>query len=116
MTEIEPEIGQLRRYPFHYDDNPSKRKERPAVVALVCKDEGFAMLVKVTSHAPRENFPGELRLLDWEQEGLDHESTARCSKTRNAAIAEVASTPLIGYLSKRDLETVTAQLRMMGAL
>ena len=116
MTGSEPEVGQLRRFPYEFEDKPSKSKFRPVIVALVCKDEGFAMLVKVTSHAPRENFPGELRLLDWEQEGLDHESTVRCSKTRNAAIAEVASTPLIGYLSKRDLETVTAQLRMMGTL
>ena len=116
MTEAEPEIGQLRRYPYRYEDNQAKHKERPIVVALVCKDEGFAMLVKVTSHEPRKEFPGELRLADWKQEGLDGESTVRCSKTVNAAIADVAAAPLIGYLSKRDLDTVTAQLRMMGKL
>ena len=70
------------RLAFRYEDQPEKSKERPVVIGAVDKetDEVLLLAVKVTSHAPRPDCPGEVVLEDWQEAGLEKPSVARCSK------------------------------------
>ncbi len=68
--------------------------------------------VKVTSHAPRDWMPGEVRLLDWRESGLAKPSVARCSKVLEIQEADVKY--VIGHLTTRDRSAVTAGLRDVG--
>ena len=62
---------------FKYDDS-DEYKRRPAVIL---NDFNVAALVsKITSHAPRNNYPGEIQIKDLKSAGLKKSSTIRLSK------------------------------------
>ncbi len=99
---------------FEYEDMPGVSKERPVVVGRV--DEGLAcvLVVKVTGHGPRPEYPGEVRIEDWEEAGLGKPSTARCSKTMLVPSDAFASQIRYGRLSTRDELAVESALRELG--
>ena len=76
-----PKVFEVWRMSFRYEDQPGKSKERLVVVGAVSEQsaEIFLLAVKVTSQAPRTEFPGEVVLLDWQQAGLEKPSVVRCS-------------------------------------
>ena len=61
-----------------YEDEPSKGKVRPVLV--ISPEEVFALALKMTSHPPRQNFPGEYQIIRWAQAGLPKPTTVRISK------------------------------------
>ena len=99
---------------FEYEDVPGTYKERPVVVGAVSDDVAVVLLAKVTGHGPRLEFPGEVRLADWREAGLDKPSTVRCSKTVEVDIRDVEETRLVGRLSERDAESVRRGLYEAG--
>ncbi len=74
------------------------------------------MSVKVTSHPPRANFPGEVALLDWEEAGLTKPSTARCMHVARLPKSFFEGRFRYGKLSDRDAEAVDAALSQLGML
>ena len=78
----EPQLFEVWRMAFRYEDQPEISKERPVIIGAVNKetDEVLLLAVKVTSHAPRPDCPGEVVLEDWQEAGLEKPSVARCSK------------------------------------
>lgn len=107
---------EVRRVAFAYEDDPGKAKERPVIVAHVSQGEALVLVVKVTGHGPRPEFPGEVRLLDWEQAGLSKPSVARCSKTAAVPLSMLEAAPVYGRLSARDEEAVAAGLHEAGVV
>lgn len=62
-----------------YEDT-NQVKIRPVVIVKTIKGEQIVLALKVTSHPPREEYPGEYVLTEWRYAGLDRESTVRVSK------------------------------------
>ncbi len=116
MTMIEPRTWEVWQFAFAYDDAPEKTKLRPVIIAAKndSEVEVLVLSVKVTSHPPRENFPGEILLLDWKEAGLSKPSTARCSKHLLVPLAAFKDAYRYGRLSKRDETTVHDALKLMG--
>ncbi len=98
--------GQVRQVDFEYEEDPTMSKERPAVVALLREENDDVLLVKITSHGPRKESPGEVVIKDWKEAGLKHKSTARCSKTMIAKAKDIEGSELRGSLSEPDFEAV----------
>ena len=71
-NESIPALYEVWHIAFEYEDQPGVTKERP--VTIGANDEEFALVLvmKVTSHAPRPNYPGEAPLEDWKDAGLDN--------------------------------------------
>ena len=109
-----PASFQVRRLAFEYEERPGTFKERPVVIVLTTDNEALVLAVKITGHGPRPEYPGEVRLLDWRQEGLSKPSVARCSKVARVPIYLIASAPVLGSLSDRDADAVTAGLHEAG--
>lgn len=93
---------------FQFEDDPSRFKERPVVIAAknATDVEVLVLSVKVTSHPPRPGIPGEIPLLDWEDAGLTRPSTVRCSKYLLIPIAAFKAFYRYGRLSERDEKAV----------
>lgn len=106
MNEVE--LFQIRTARFYYEDMPGKSKRRPVVVLEIRDDEALVLMAKVTSREPRPDCPGEVRLIDWESEGLDRPSTVRCSKVAIVSVADLEEEPLVGKLSSVDAVRVAA--------
>ena len=102
---------------FRYEDQPGKSKERPVVVGAISEQsaEIFLLAVKVTSHAPRPEFPGEVALLDWQQAGLEKPSVVRCSKHLVVPIDVLLGQRKYGRLSNRDSMAVLSALKEVNA-
>ncbi|MDO4290975.1 MAG: type II toxin-antitoxin system PemK/MazF family toxin [Eggerthellaceae bacterium] len=92
-----------------FEDAPKGYKARP-VVALNVDDGALTVAaVKVTSHAPRDWCFGEVRLLDWQREGLARPSVARCSQRLLLRASDIGKR--VGSLTERDRAAVVAALR-----
>ena len=87
------------RVPFEFEDRPGVCKIRPVVVASV-QNGSALLLVKVTGHGPRKEFPGEVRLADWEEAGLSKPSTVRCSTSVVVDLGDLESFGHLGHLSE----------------
>lgn len=61
-----------------FDDDWTQIKERPVLV--ISKELYYVLSLKITSHSPRANFPGEYSLVKWQEAGLHKQSTVRTSK------------------------------------
>ena len=109
-----PRPGEIRKVVFGYEDDPTKSKARPAVVAVVKARSHSAIVVKVTGHGPRPEYPGEVRLQDWAVEGLIKPSTVRCSKLAEIEISVLAECEKYGDLSARDWKLVSEALKQTG--
>lgn len=66
------------------EENKNELLHRPVLVIRDTDDkdsqEIFVLSYKITSHEPRENYLGELRIVDYEEAGLPLKSTLRLSK------------------------------------
>lgn len=113
-----PQLFEVWRLPFEYDDRPGVFKERPVIVGDIEEDsvEVFIVSVKVTSHAPRPQFPGEVALLDWKEAGLAKPSTARCLHIARFPKSFFEGRFRYGKLSTRDADAVDAALLELGIL
>lgn len=116
MTSDHPRPFEVWRLPFVYEDQPDKSKERPAIVGIVDLGADEALVVKVTAHGPRPEFPGEVQISDWEEAGLEKPSTARCSKTMIVPLEAFNGARVYGTLSDVDAQKVEAALRATGKI
>lgn len=94
-----------------FEDVPKGYKARPVVVLNIDDETLTIAVIKVTSHAVREWCSGEVRLLDWEREGLAKPSVARCSQRLLLYASDIGKR--IGTLTERDRRAVMAALRDM---
>lgn len=111
-----PRPGEVWRLEFAYEDDPSVAKRRPVVVAVVEESAGRAVVVKVTGHGPRMEYPGEIRLADWEAAGLPKPSTVRCSKNLAVGLEAFKGAQRYGMLSPSDERAVFSALREIGVI
>lgn len=112
MTTNEPKLWEIWRFRFAFEEDPTKFKMRPVIIAAKEQDQAEVVVlsVKVTSHPPRSNFPGEIPLLDWKEAGLTKPSTARSCKHLLVPIEAFEGMSRYGRLSKRDENAVRAAL------
>ena len=111
-----PVPGDVWKLEFAFEEDPSISKKRPVVVAVVEESNGRAVVVKVTGHGPRREFPGEIKLRDWEGAGLSKPSTVRCSKCLAVDLSAFEIAQSYGHLSHTDEEQVFGALREIGLL
>lgn len=118
MMTNEPRIWEIWQFAFAYEDKPEKSKLRPVIIAAKndSEVEVLVLSVKVTSHPPRQNFPGEIPILDWQRAGLSKPSTARCSKHLLVPISVFQGAFRYGRLSKRDENAVHNALQSLGLI
>ena len=116
MSETTPQIGEIWRMAFAYEDNPALLKIRPVVIADIDVKNGrvCVMAVQVTSHAPRPNYPGEVVIQDWKSAGLVKPSVARCSKRAAVTMESFRNSRKYGKLSFRDAAAVDRALTELG--
>lgn len=105
-TNGRPLPYEVWRIPFEFEEDPSRSKMRPAVVAEAREDEGVAVLLKVTGHGPRPEFPGEVRLDGWAEAGLPRPSTVRCSKRMQLPFDAFENAARYGKLTPEDARRV----------
>jgi PemK-like protein. len=90
-----------------YDDDIRQYKNRPV---LIYDDQKIYVLsFKITSHAPRSNFPGEYRIKQWHIAGLDGESTVRLSKA-----IHLKDQDFIGQIGRLHRSDITGILDAMA--
>lgn len=111
-----PRSGEVWRLEFAYEDDPSITKHRPVVVAVVEESADMAVVVKVTGHGPRREYPGEVRLLNWKEAGPSKPSTVRCSKSLAVGLEVFAGAQYYGMLSPSDEQEVFVSLRKIGVI
>lgn len=107
---------ELRRIFFRYEEDATRGKFRPVVVALIDRQSSRALVLKVTGHGPRKGYPGEIPLLDWREAGLEKPSTVRCSKIAVVPMDVIRESGLYGVLTLRDARRVRAALTDLGYL
>lgn len=113
MTDT-PASGDIWLVRFRFLDKPEVLKIRPAIVVSYREDTLCVAAAKVTSHAPRDNSPGDMTLEDWEHEGLAKPSCVRCSQ-----VIEIPARLLLrhlGHLTPRDYSNFRATLRRLGVI
>lgn len=109
-----PSIGEIEPFDVliaivRFEDAPKGYKARPVIALNIDDDALTVAAVKVTSHTPREWCPGEVRLLDWEHEGLAKPSVARCSQRLLLRASDIGMR--VGSLTERDRRAIVAALR-----
>ena len=116
--EANPQLYEVWRLPFEFDDKPGVFKNRPVIVGAIEEDavEVFIVSVKVTSHPPRSDFLGEVELRDWKEAGLAKPSTARCSHVARLPRHFFKGRRRYGKLSERDAVAVDSALVELGLL
>ena len=115
MSDATPELHEVWRIAFEYEDQPGVVKERPVVVGAIDKETLVVLAVKVTGHGPRKEFAGEVRLVDWAEAGLDKPSVVRCSNSLLVPVCAFEGQLRYGRLSQEDALAVDAALREAGA-
>ena len=114
-SDRRPRLYDVWKLEFEYEDQPGITKSRPVVVGALDDERAVVLAVKVTGHGPRPEFPGEVRLEDWRQAGLDKPSVARCSKTLIVPMQAFEGKVRYGTLSDGDSLRVARALREVGA-
>lgn len=99
---------------FAFEDKHEVSKPRPAVVVGLSDGKAQLTFAKVTSHEPRPECPGKVRLLDWKDEGLAKPSTVRCGKL--VSLPEEKVRTVVGHLTDRDALAVCAGLDEAASL
>ena len=113
-----PQPYDVWRLAFYFEDKPDVVKERPVVV-LNCNSKTGQVLIagaKVTSHAPRPDFPGEVQLKNWMQAGLQKPSVVRCSKIAQFSQSAFEGQICYGRLTAEDRYAVYLALKDLGFL
>lgn len=118
MNKATPQIGEIWRMAFAYEDTPNRYKIRPVVIADIDVKNGrvCVMAIQVTSPAPRPNYPGEVVIQDWQTAGLVKPSVARCTKRATVAMGIFQNSRKYGKLSFRDAAAVDRALTELGVL
>ncbi len=111
---VQPALYDVWQLVFEFEDQPGVVKRRPVVIGAVDGEHAVVLAIKVTGHGPRKEFPGEVRILDWEQAGLEKPSVARCSKTLIAPFEAFEGQRRYGALSDNDAMAIAAALRNLG--
>ncbi|MFR3484719.1 MAG: type II toxin-antitoxin system PemK/MazF family toxin [Clostridia bacterium] len=83
-----------------FEDDPSQGKPRPVLV-MDCQNRVCVFAFKITTHAPRNNYPNEYTVVNWEESGLDRPSTIRGGKY--IQIEEQHFIKKLGRLSASDI-------------
>lgn len=73
-----PERWEVWLAKVKFEDDPTTVKQWPVLV--ISNTQCYILSLKMTSHPPRETFPGEYALLRWQEAGFQKESTVRASK------------------------------------
>lgn len=89
------------RLSFEYEDQPGVSKMRPVVVGAVDGECAAVLVVKVTGHGPRSEFPGEVRLSGWRDAGLDKPSVARCVEDARRAYRSICGSASLRASERR---------------
>lgn len=92
-----------------FEDQPSITKRRPVLV--LDHQTCIILSLKITSHAPREEFFGEYALQKWHAAGLTKPSTVRISKVLRLQRSDFAEK--IGDLHPVDISVIERYLMMM---
>ena len=99
---------------FAFPDIPGVSKVRSVVVVEFDEGNALAFVIKVTSHEPRPDCPGELAILDWRGAGLVKPSTIRCSQMTWLSMDDMLR-PL-GCLQHVDKARLVDMLDALGIL
>lgn len=116
MSDLSPQLWDVWRLAFEYEDKPGIKKERPVVIGAIDDTSALVLVAKVTSHEPRCNFPGEVALKDWKGAGLEKPSTVRCSKTLIVPLEAFRNLKRYGHLSEWDAQSVSNALRSLNKI
>lgn len=114
MSDCPPELYEVWKLEFEYEDRPGIVKMRPVIIGANADGGDAVLIVKVTGHGPRKEYPGEIWIRDWKEAGLEKRSVARCSKSVIVPIEAFRSAELYGKLSQRDADTIAETLRSLG--
>lgn len=115
MTELCcPQLYEAWRIAFELDDQPGVAKYHPVVIGAIGEGYAEVLVVKVTTHEPRQGFPGEVPLNGWREAGLEKPSVARCSRTLIVPIEAFEGQRRYGALAQADADAVAAALRNLG--
>ena len=94
------------------EENNNELLHRPVLVIRDADDkdnqEIFVLSYKITSHEPRKNYLGELRIIDYEEAGLPLKSTLRLSK--KLLLSSKLFDEKIAKLSVNDQKRVETEL------
>lgn len=107
----EPQIYDVWLMRVENPDHPGVGKVRPVIVTHVDDDRLSGIVVKVTSVTTWGEL-GDVKLLDWQQEGLYKPSTARCSQRFWFGTRDLLKH--FGRLSPRDALSIDAGLKGTG--
>ena len=116
MTTNSPGLYEVWKLPFAYKEDPTRSKERPIVVGSIHEGRAVVMVLKVTGHGPRPDYPGEVCLIDWQDAGLSKPSTVRYSKQLLVPSDAFLSAHRYGRLSERDAQAVREALLELGSI
>lgn len=113
---IMPDISDIQVYDVwlmwvEFADHPEVGKVRPVIITHVDQHALQGIAVKVTSNITW-NEPGDVLLVDWEQEGLYKPSLARCSQSFEFQVQDLYEK--FGVLSDTDIRRLTQALRSIG--
>lgn len=103
-------------YPFQYEEKPWIRKKRPVVIIIRNNNTDVVLGIKVTTKETRKGYLGEVKLQDWDKEGLTKESTVRCSKRATIPISAFENAKYYGQLTERDARAVEEALIKLGVI
>jgi hypothetical protein len=85
-----------------FADHPGIGKVRPVIILDATSRELEVLVIKVTSHAPRDS-SYEVVLQDWQAAGLLKPSTARCMPPIVLIKDRLLGDGPLGHLSKSDI-------------
>lgn len=84
-----PERWEVWLAKVKFEDDPTTVKQRPVLV--ISNTQCYILPLKMTSHPPRETFPGEYALLRWQEAGLQKESTVRALSIKSEGSTQSTS-------------------------
>lgn len=87
------------RMPVRFEEDKTKSRNHYVTCVVVDADNKGGIAVKLTSN-PKWHGTGDIRLMDWEQAGLSHETTARCAQLVRFKRADLQG--YTGTLSQQD--------------
>jgi len=94
---------------FRYSDEDDG-KERPVLV--LDPGEYFSLSAEITSHEPRNNYVGEVRIIEWKAANLKNPSTVRLSQKLD--LTDFDFTKRIGRLQPVDIQNVRDALKVLN--
>lgn len=96
-----------------FEGQPGNGKTRPVlVIPSNNNDAPLVMSLKMTTHPPRLNYPGEYEIIDYQKAGLKKKTVIRCSKA--ILLDQKAFSSKIGILQPVDIMNVSNILRQLG--